>query len=130
MLTFEVDLDPASETHPPAKLVGWIQDRRFAAGSQIPRQQHNRSLDLNPRTPRRQIQIRQSCWRTQGGGRKNPLHPVRLRSVADEDVDASNWDDAASDDVVVSRHDGAVAVDVDGDGFADAAKCSRLERDA
>ena len=64
----------------------------------------------------------------------------RSRSVADEDVDAANWDDAAADDVVVSRHEGAVAVDVDvavnvdgtadGDGLADPAKCSRLERDA
>ena len=68
------------------------------------------------------------------------MHPVRLRSVADEDVDAANWDDAAANDVVVCRHEGAVTVDIDvvvdidgtanGDGFADPAKCSRLERDA
>ena len=65
---------------------------------------------------------------------------MRLQSVADEDVDASNWDNAAANDVVVCRHEGAIAVDVDvavdvddpanGDGFADPAKCSHLERDA
>ena len=52
----------------------------------------------------------------------------------------ANWDDAAPNDVVVCQHEGIVAVDVvvaaildgaaNGDGFADPAKCSRLERDA
>ena len=66
------------------------------------------------------------------------LHPVRLRSVPDEDVDAANWDDAASNNVIVCRHEGAIAVDVDvvvdvddtanNDGFVDPAKCSHLER--
>ena len=68
------------------------------------------------------------------------LHPICLRSVADEDVDAANWDDAVANNVIVCRHEGVVAVDVDvavnvdgtanGDGFADLAKCSRLKRDA
>ena len=67
------------------------------------------------------------------------MPPLRVL-VADEDVDAANWDDAAANDVVVSRHEGVVTVDVDvavdvdgaanGDGLNDPAKCSRLEHDA
>ena len=57
----------------------------------------------------------------------------------DEDVAVANWDNAATNDIIVCRHEGVVTVDVDvavnvdgaanGDGFADAAKCSRLEHD-
>ena len=76
----------------------------------------------------------------EGGGRKNSLHPICLRSVANEDVDVTYWDDAAPDSVVVCRHKGIVVVDVviaaildgaaNGDGFADAANRSYLENDA